>query len=497
MTSSQAIQAALNQYATDLQGGSTGEALSKESFTELAANVNGFLQGLTTFTTMANDESISQIRSLLAVNAERFTEVPLRTSSTGIPHQTEHWPSNTVKELDAQLKELENAADGEDSDLTLSTSMLSEKINETLQKQPTFAVMSDSEAYASLQKRVETLKTPPPTPVHEEADDRPAIIEESLDIAEPNEVTEESEVQEEGPSFWKTVAVLGLVGLIIVAPMTAVLAPALMGSSNTTSPTNQTFDFPRGGTRTDFSPTEISIPDQPDVSQNLPPITPIPNPASFFEPPISSLNGTQPLDTHTFQPSFTPTPPSQFNPLNGTQPLDTHTFQPSFTPASSTEVAPYTASETSSYFDTSAPADVRFIDRATLRGDELVPDGVTVYEYDSTAMDQPMGSSPHLVIGSDAEPKAPEFDPVNLMHSRAPSWSRPVPTHSGVHHTAVTQLKALPKPPVESAVITPPTVDTVRSLNPPSYLSPFLQPLALGSRDVCEVPHTNSTNSTK
>ncbi|CCB89694.1 hypothetical protein [Simkania negevensis] len=479
MSSSLEIGAKLNEYISELQRFSIEDTPSKESFTKLAEEVNGFLQGLNTFATMANVENFLQAKSLLRSNNERFTEVTPAVAS-GIPNQTEYWPSKSVKELDSELQALEesSSSDGESSDIRTSALMLIEKITKTQESQPTFVAISDAPALESLRERVEVLTTPPSTPrstpVHEK---RTEILEDSLDIEEEEE---EEEIKEEGPSFWKKVGVLALIGLVILAPVTAVLAPALMGSSSNSSSPDHSFDIPRGGTRTDFSPNSLSMPDFQlhNGTNNTQPTSTLPS--LTFEQPTCPLNNTQPLDIHTLQPSFTPL---------------TSTFEQT---TNSTGTPSYTGSQ-----DSIEPSQIRYVDVATLSGNELIPtkEGpITVIEYDSRMpsssgipmpSDQSMESA-HLAIGSSAAPKTPEFNPANFMRSSTAFK----PTFTKVHHTASPQLLALPKPPAKSVVI-PQTVGQIESLNPVLRLPPYFGIPPLSSRDVSEVQYGNSTIATK
>jgi ElaB/YqjD/DUF883 family membrane-anchored ribosome-binding protein len=466
------IGAKLNEYISELQRFSIEDAPSKESFTKLADEVNEFLHGLTTFATMANVENVSQARSLLSSNTEKFTEIRPAVA-TGIPNQTEYWPSKSVQELDSELHALEeSSSEDESSDIRASALRLLEKITKVQENQPTFVAISDAPALGSLRERIEILTTPPSTPcstpVHEK---RTEIIEESLDIEE-----EEEETIEESPSFWKKVGVLALIGLVILAPVTAVLAPVLMGSSSNSSSPDHSFDIPRGGTRTDFSPNPLSMPDIQLHQRNTSYQPTSTLPSLTFEQPTCSLNGTQSLDIHTLQPSFTPL---------------TSTFEQT---TNSTGTPSYTGSQGS--IDT---AQVRYVDRAALSGNELIPteEGpITVIEYDSRMPSSsviPMPSnqsmeSSHLAIGSSAAPKAPEFNPANFMRSSTGFK----PTFTKVHHTASPQRLALPKLPTDTAII-PPTVGQVESLKPVLRLPSYFGIPPLSSRDVCEVQYGNST----
>ena len=253
--------------------------------------------------------------------------------------------------------------------------------------------------------------------------------------------------------------------------------------------------MPRGGTQTNFSSNSISMPDL----QALNPAnhTLSGSPPTFNETPVTYPNSTlSPVDITTLQPTSTPV--SFETPVtypNSTLPqVDITTLEPVTTPTGMTPPTP-TA-------DSTDQTQIRYVDRATLTGGEMIPTeegDISVFEYDSrapTGLELPssietVGDTTIPAITDGTEIATPAFDPSTLFHNDNPIQF-PMPTSIKVHDTG---LLRLPAPPADTqkSVSIPPSINTVESLNPRARLTLPLSVPSLDLRDVCPANHTNST----
>lgn len=477
------VRERIEGYTAELKGFTDSDVTSMESFNALKESVESFIIGLSTFQILGHSKDIQGLQSGLASQAERFADVGSPKRPSGIPNETKFWPPQELKELHRRVEDLEASPSEHSAE---EAKQIAQEVQEFQSTHTLSTVLSSSGVIGELNERVTALQTPPRQDTEESH-----VIETPVDM---DEVVEDGEV-EQGSSFWKKAGALALIGLVLFAPAAAILAPMLMSSSNSQNATDTSFDMPRGGTQTDFSSNPISMPDL----QALNPAnhTPSGSAPTIIEPPVVYANNTlPPVDITTLQPTSNPVsfePPVSY--ANSTMaPADITTLQPVTTP---TGMTPHTPIADSTY-----QPEVRYVDRATLRGDEMVPDGVTVIEYDSrvpTGLELP--SSAETVVGSTIpaitdgkEATTPVFDPLTLFNNdRTAQFS--MPTSSKVHNTG---LLRLPAPPADTqkSVTTPPSINTVASLDPRARLTLPLSVPSLDLRDVCAANHTNSTITT-
>jgi len=469
-------------YTAELKGLEANQTISKESFNALKESVETFITGLSSFQILSHSDSMGELQSLLASQADRFADVSSPKRSKKILNETEFWPPSELKELNRRVEGLEENPSEHSVE---EAKLIAQEVQEFQSTHSLSTVLSSSRVIQELNERVTALQTPSRTQETEETH----VVEESVDMEEGVENTE----VEQGPSFWKKAGALALIGLVLFAPAAAILGPMLMGSSSNQNATETSFDMPRGGTQTNFSSTPISMPDL----QALNPVnnTPSGSTPTFNEAPVTYPNSTLPqVDISTLQPTSTPvsfeTPVTYSN--STLHPVDIPTLEPVTTPTGMTL-------PTSTADSTNQPQ-VRYVDRATLTGNEVIPTeqgDISVFEYDSrTPHGLELPSSTETVVDSTipaltdgTETMTPAFDPSTLFHNNNPIQF-PMPTSSKVHDTG---LLRVPAPSMDKSVTIPSSINTVESLNPRARLTLPLSVPSLDLRDVCVANHTNST----